>query len=108
MDVFFGSRMATSAISRRISAAEQTDAPPVVIVGSGPVGLRMAQELCRRDPGRPVVLYGEEASEPYNRVRLSSFLVGEASWQALTRDLALPPNANIETRYGCRVTAIDR
>jgi len=83
-------------------------ATPVVIIGSGPVGMRMAQELCRRNPGTPVVLYGEEASEPYNRVRLSSFLIGETSWQALTRDSVLPIAANIETRYGCRVTAIDR
>jgi len=70
--------------------------------------MRMAQELARRNPGAPVVLYGEEASEPYNRVRLSSFLIGELSWQALTRDSTLPPGANIVARYGCRVTAIDR
>lgn len=83
-------------------------APPVVVIGAGPVGMRVAQELCRRDPATPVVLYGEEASEPYNRVRLSAFLIGELDWQALTRDSTLPPGANIETRYGCRVTAIDR
>ncbi|MBI3041947.1 MAG: NAD(P)/FAD-dependent oxidoreductase [Betaproteobacteria bacterium] len=92
----------------RAAPADDKAIAPVVVVGAGPVGMRVAQELCRRDPATPVVLYGEEASEPYNRVRLSSFLVGELSWQALTRDSALPPGANIETRYGCRVTAIDR
>jgi nitrite reductase (NADH) large subunit len=81
---------------------------PIVIIGAGPVGIRTAQELCRRSPAAPIVLYGEEASEPYNRVRLSSFLIGETDWQALTRDLQLPSNANIDARYGCRVTAIDR
>ncbi len=80
----------------------------MVIVGAGPVGMRMAQELWRRQPATPVVIYGDEASEPYNRVRLSSFLVGDISWQELTRDSALPAGANIETRYGCRVIAIDR
>lgn len=59
-------------------------------------------------PNAAVVLYGDEPSEPYNRVRLSSFLGGELNWQALTRDLALPRTAYIETRFGCAVLAIDR
>jgi nitrite reductase (NADH) large subunit len=59
-------------------------------------------------PGAPIVLYGEEPSEPYNRVRLSAFLGGELNWQALTRDLKLPDDSNIEVRFGCAVTAIDR
>jgi nitrite reductase (NADH) large subunit len=83
-------------------------ADPVVIVGSGPVGVRVAQELQRRDPQIPVVLYGAERSEPYNRVRLTSFLAGELSWEALTRDLELPERANLEKRYGCAVVAIIR
>jgi nitrite reductase (NADH) large subunit len=107
-----GTRNGTLAAAnpQRVHAApaETAAAVPVVVVGAGPVGMRFAQELARRDPATPVVLYGDEASEPYNRVRLSSFLVGETSWQALTRDSTLPAGANIETRYGCRVTAIDR
>src|SRR5688572_27218183 len=81
---------------------------PVVIVGAGPVGIKAAQELHRRDPDLPLVIYGEEPSEPYNRVRLSAFLSGELKWQALTRDLALPQRENVEARLGCAVTAIDR
>jgi len=38
----------------------------------------------------PVVLYGAERREPYNRVRLSSLLSGELGWDALTCDLRLP------------------
>jgi nitrite reductase (NADH) large subunit len=89
-------------------AATAADAAPIVVVGAGPVGIRVTQELIRRMPAAAVVLYGEEASEPYNRVRLSSFLGGELSWQGLTRDLTLPSDANIITRYGCAVAAIDR
>jgi nitrite reductase (NADH) large subunit len=55
-----------------------------------------------------MVLYGDEPFEPYNRVRLSAFLGGEVSWQGLTRDFVLPRDANVERRFGCRVTAIDR
>ncbi|MEW6689473.1 MAG: FAD-dependent oxidoreductase, partial [Pseudomonadota bacterium] len=81
---------------------------PVVVVGSGPAGVRVAQELARRAPALPVVLYGAEESEPYNRVRLSSFLAGELAWDGLTRDLRLPERARIERRYGCAVVAIAR
>jgi nitrite reductase (NADH) large subunit len=84
------------------------EAQPVVIVGSGPVGVRVAQEIHRRAPGQAMVLYGAERQEPYNRVRLTSFLAGELSWDHLTRDLALPAGAALERRFGCAVTAIDR
>jgi nitrite reductase (NADH) large subunit len=83
-------------------------AHPVVIVGSGPVGVRVAQELGRRCPETPIVLYGAERREPYNRVRLSSLLAGELSWEALTRDLELPPRPQLESRLGCAVVAIAR
>ena len=95
-----------AAVLREHAAPEQArDA--VVIVGAGPVGIRVAQELARRDPARPIVIYGDERTEPYNRVRLSAFLAGELDWQALTRDLALPETGSLETRYGCAVVAID-
>jgi len=101
--------LATLFKQRPIASAEpDAGTAPVVVVGAGPVGMRAAKELARRNPGAPIVLYGEEASEPYNRVRLSSFLIGELNWQALTRDSTLPHDANITARYGCRVTAIDR
>jgi nitrite reductase (NADH) large subunit len=79
-----------------------------VIVGNGPVGVRVAHELVQRDCRAPIVIYGAEPCEPYNRVRLSSFLAGEADWSALTRDAHLPPSAHVEERLGCAVRAIDR
>lgn len=82
--------------------------PDIVIVGAGPVGIKTAQELHRRQPNARVVIYGDEASEPYNRVRLSGFLSGEIKWQALTRDLALPHSPNVQTRLGCAIASIDR
>jgi nitrite reductase (NADH) large subunit len=92
--------------------ALRTEAPPatlpVVIVGAGPVGIKTAQEFHRRRTDSPIVVYGDEPSEPYNRVRLSGFLNGELKWQALTRDLALPQTPDVEARLGCAVVAIDR
>ena len=91
-----------------LAIADVQRAAPVVIVGAGPTGVRVAQELARRQPDQPIVIFGDEASEPYNRVRLSSFLIGELDWHALTRDIRLPDSSAIATRYGCAVTAIDR
>jgi nitrite reductase (NADH) large subunit len=104
VDVFFLGEELAAVLKEKPAPARA----PVVIVGSGPVGVRVAQELHRRDPAIPVVLYGAEKREPYNRVRLTSFLAGELAWDALTRDLALPQRANLEKRYGCAVAAIAR
>ncbi|MBI2310999.1 MAG: NAD(P)/FAD-dependent oxidoreductase [Betaproteobacteria bacterium] len=84
------------------------DEVPVVVIGAGPVGVRVAQELRRRAPALPVVIYGAEPWAPYNRVRLSSALAGEMQWAEVTRDVALPPDAATMTRFGCSVTAIQR
>jgi nitrite reductase (NADH) large subunit len=82
--------------------------PPVVIVGSGPVGVRFAQELYRRNALQSAVLYGAEPEEPYNRVRLSSLLAGEIDWRALRSDSSLPPSSVLVRRFGCEVAVIDR
>lgn len=80
---------------------------PVVVVGSGPVGVRTVQLLLRTDPARRVVLYGDEPWEPYNRVRLTQMLAGHSTWAEVFQSLQLPDIANIETRYNCPVVSID-
>ncbi|MEM8837648.1 MAG: FAD-dependent oxidoreductase [Pseudomonadota bacterium] len=58
---------------------------PIVVVGGGPVGTRAAQELSRR--GYHVVLINAERWRPYNRVKLTPLLAGEAPlWQIYMND----------------------
>jgi nitrite reductase (NADH) large subunit len=84
-------------------------AKPIVVVGSGPVGARAVQELSRRQPRRHIVWYGAENSEPYNRVQLSSLLVGEVNLAQITGEYQVATNsALIERRFGCPVTYIER
>jgi nitrite reductase (NADH) large subunit len=83
-------------------------AEPIVIVGTGPAGVRVAQELARIAPAVPVVVYGNEPSVPYNRVRLSSLLAGEMNLDALVAGQGLEPSANLAVRLNCAITAIDR
>jgi nitrite reductase (NADH) large subunit len=80
-------------------------AAPIVVIGSGPVGVRIVQEVLQRRATAPVVLYGAEAVGPYNRARLSSFLAGDVSWASLRSDL--PACASLRRRYGCAVVSVD-
>lgn len=81
------------------------DSAPVVIVGSGPAGIRVAQELHRLRPELGIIVYGEEPWDPYSRVRLSSFMAAQIGREALLRDQSLA--AGIERRIGNRIMTID-
>lgn len=80
---------------------------PIVIVGSGPVGMRCVTELLNNEVRHPVVIYGGEPWMPYNRVRLSSLLAGDISQQ----DIEIPGSDSLShsfiKRYNCRIVRID-
>lgn len=92
----------------RVAQPLPESAEPVVVVGTGPVGVRVAQELARIAPQLPVIAYGNEPSLPYNRVRLSSLLSGELSLSALVAGQELPSGLHLHARLNCGVTAINR
>jgi nitrite reductase (NADH) large subunit len=81
---------------------------PIVIVGSGPAGMRVAAGLAQLMPAVPRLVYGDEPCEPYDRARLSAFLAGELRWESLAIDPELLADPALERRFGCSVTAIDR
>lgn len=101
--------MATAAVrvEALLDSASSNAAEPIVIVGNGPVGMRAAKELLERMPHRSLVIFGDEQHEPYNRVRLSSWLAGEVDWQGLAQPLQTPADARVDQRHGYRVIAID-
>jgi nitrite reductase (NADH) large subunit len=96
------------AVLEQDAASEPFGGRPIVVVGSGPVGVRVANELERRGVQAPIVLYGAEPEEPYNRVRLSSLLAGEIPWATWTKDTLLSAQSNVQRRLGCAVVSIDR
>ena len=77
--------------------------PPVVIVGAGPVGQRLAAELRRHDSEREIVMFGDEAWAPYDRVQLSSWLAGKAPAKDTVTD-----DAHLRICVGMSISAIDR
>lgn len=81
---------------------------PIVIIGSGPVGIRALQLFIKQDPQVEIVIYGNEPWEPYNRVRLSTFLAGDLDWLGLIQDQKIPESNNVTTRFNCPIVDIDR
>ncbi|MPZ37919.1 MAG: FAD-binding protein [Rhizobiales bacterium] len=88
-------------------AGSDEQAPdPVVVVGGGPAGLRVAQELTRR--GLQVILLNAERWQPYNRVKLTPFLAGEVQIGRVYQAGAFSPDAPIAKYTGHTVVRIDR
>ena len=83
---------------------------PLVIVGQGMAGTKLAEELSRRALGRySIILVGDEPRRAYNRVLLSSLLAREVA----ADDIELKPRGwwaknGITNLFGRRVTSIDK
>ncbi|HXW69873.1 MAG TPA: FAD-dependent oxidoreductase [Methylocella sp.] len=80
---------------------------PIVIIGSGPVGDRLARELLRRAPKIPIVVFEGEQSTPYDRINLVKVLTGELDWVDIEN--AVPGRTGSEyIRHHSAISAIDR
>ncbi len=78
---------------------------PVIVVGAGPVGRYFADELLKYGGERHIVVFGDEPYEPYDRVKLSSYLAGETNdiWQP-----TISKSDHLHRLNGERVISIDR
>ncbi len=86
----------------------QVKTKPVIVVGTGPVGIHTAQELLRHKPQQPVVIFGAEPWTPYNRVKLSSLLAGDISTVDIHNELVVPEHSHVVQHHNCAVVSIDR
>jgi nitrite reductase (NADH) large subunit len=80
-------------------------AAPVIVVGGGPSGLRVAQEVARR--GLPVILFNAERWQPYNRLKLTPFLAGEVQIGKVYQQNQFQPGANVIRYDGQTIVVID-
>lgn len=60
----------------------------VIVIGSGPVGMRFAKELLNKLPDIKLTIFSNEPCQPYNRAQLSVLLAGEISRDKI--DIPLP------------------
>jgi len=81
---------------------------PIVIVGTGPVGIRMADELLKIDPNTKIVMYGDEPWEPYNRIGLSSLLAGEITIDDIKNPVKAENITNLVQHNNCSIVSINK
>ncbi len=77
-----------------------------LIVGGGPVGIRVGQLLSKQ--GKSVVVLNEEAHDPYNRVRLTPLLSGDVQFGEIALADPNEREAALHIETGARVVSIDR
>jgi len=81
---------------------------PIIIAGTGPVGIQAAREILKLAPHYPLVVYGAEPWEAYNRVHLSELLAGEIGWEEIVHALNISADNLIAMHINAAITKIDR
>ena len=99
--------MRTTGVFGLLTDSQRPFGAPVIVTGTGPVGVRFVQELHRRQPERPILVFGDEPWLPYNRVKLSSLLSGDSNLQSLYDSNQLPESSGITPYYNNRIKHIN-
>ena len=98
----------SAVLEEHIDHSDIDTTAPVVVVGTGPVGIHFVEELLKRSPDAPVVIYGNEPWEPYNRVRLAGLMTGEVNFAGIQNPLKLKTDHRVVQHHNCEIVAIDR
>ena len=98
----------SAVLEQHIDHSDTAMTAPVVVVGTGPVGIHFVEELLKRSPDTPVVIYGNEPWEPYNRVRLAGLMTGEVNFSGIQNPLKLKAHHRVVQQHNCEIVDIDR
>lgn len=85
--------------------APRWQGPPVVVVGGGPCGVRVAEALGRR--GVDAVVLNAEKWDPYNRVKLTPLLAGDVQLGDVSLSSGSEGPGAVSVVNGARVEAVD-
>lgn len=80
---------------------------PIIVVGSGPAGMRFVEEYYAREPQGEVLLFGGEPWAPYDRVMLSAFLAGDVDEEEIFRPASVPDGVPLRIHHNTPIVAID-
>lgn len=68
--------------------------------------MKVVNELVRLAPDQKIIVFGDEATRPYQRIRLSSLLAGQARLDDLYSGLAQEDHPNVDMRLGVKVEQV--
>jgi nitrite reductase (NADH) large subunit len=89
-----------------LTAEGQAITQSVAIIGGGPSGLRLAQELSRR--GISTTVFNAERWAPYNRVKLTPLLSGDVQIGQVLQPLVFPGPGHVDVYSDRSVVDVDR
>jgi len=80
---------------------------PVIVIGTGSVGVRFVNELLFRQPGAKIKVFGGEEQQPYSRENLSKLLSGDVTKEVLHSRNKLHTSKNVRVFLNNPIVAID-
>ncbi|MEM8497885.1 MAG: FAD-dependent oxidoreductase [Pseudomonadota bacterium] len=104
MGIFFWHKKMFNQASQQlheVTVAHKMEQLPIIIIGAGPIGMRLYTQLAQRYPQRSILIMGNENRVPYDRVQLSSILAGSARFE----EISSSTDAINEGRYSRFVSA---
>ena len=84
-----------------------TNSLPIIIVGSGSVGVRLVHQLLYLDSLQPIKIFGGEEEKPYSREHLLEVLAGTSTKDSLYESSKLPDNKNLQVFLNNPIAKID-
>ena len=81
---------------------------PIIVIGTGSVGVKFVNELLFRKQGTLIKVFGGEEQQPYSRENLSRLLAGELSKDSLFSKNKLHSAKNVEVFLNNPIVEIDR
>jgi nitrite reductase (NADH) large subunit len=94
-------------LAEKMRTIAESDDDPVIVIGTGPVGIHFIKTVRSCLCDCPIVVFGNEPWEPYNRVKLSSFFAGQLNWDELLISQRLPKTDQIIAHHNCAIVEID-
>ena len=80
----------------------------VIVIGTGPVGMRFISQFARVNTESRIAVFGDEPWMPYNRVNLTSLLTGDIREEKMYVSFDAAKHANVICYYNNRIMQIDR
>jgi len=94
--------------SNEIALFPESDILPIIVIGAGPVGVRVVLELCRQLPECRIHLFSGEPWTAQKRIKPNSFLVTESDQAELSQNTGLTDSSQVITHFNEYVVGIDR